>query len=216
MNSKEKIYYVYIITNLITNKQYVGSHICYKNCLDNYMGSSKYLNEDYKLYGIENFSKQILKDNYINKIDLLNGESEFILKFNALSPNGYNRFLPNKRLGFSMTGVPKKAWNKGLKLTEDQKKNMKKPKSKEHAIKVGLTKIGNKNMKGKHHTERTKELMRKAKLGTKHSKEHNNNFSKSRKGVPITPTQKILCLYCNKTIDKRNFSRWHGEKCKSK
>lgn len=212
----QKFYYVYIITNHISNKQYVGSHICYKDKVDNYMGSSKYLNEDYKLFGKENFSKQILKDDYKNNIEMLNGESEFILKYNTLAPNGYNRFLPNKRLSFNMAGIPKIAWNKGLKLSKDQTKNMHKTKSKEHVDKVALTKIGNQNMKGKHHTAETKKAMRNAKLGIKHSKEHIENFSKSRKGVSIKPTQKLLCPHCKTNIDKRNFSRWHGEKCKFK
>ena len=55
-----KFYYVYLITNLILNKQYIGSRICYKEDpnTDGYMGSSKYLSGDYKIYGIENFTKE--------------------------------------------------------------------------------------------------------------------------------------------------------------
>lgn len=27
--------------------------------------------------------------------------------------------------------------------------------------------------------------------------------------------QKLLCPHCNKTVDKPNYNRWHGEKCKN-
>lgn len=211
-------YYVYIITNTFLNKQYIGSRVCYKDKIeeDGYWGSSKYLNEDYKIYGKENFTKKILKSDCKDKIELLNEESRFIIEYNTLAPNGYNRFLPNSRSTFTMIGVYKIPWNKGKKLSEEQKKNMKRPKSENHKMRVGLTKIGNKNMLGKHHTSESKELMRNAKLGTHHSEEHNKNFSKARKGVQITPTSKMECKYCNKLIDKRNFSRWHGDNCKFK
>lgn len=48
----------------------------------------------------------MLQFDYENKIDLLEGESYYILKYNTLIPNGYNRFIPNKRKGFyaGMTG----------------------------------------------------------------------------------------------------------------
>ena len=56
-----KFYYVYLITNLVLNKSYIGSKICYKDdpINDGYMGSSKSLKEDYKKCGIENFTKKI-------------------------------------------------------------------------------------------------------------------------------------------------------------
>ena len=42
--------YIYIITNTITNKQYVGSRMYKGNPLkDSYMGSSKQLKEEYKI-----------------------------------------------------------------------------------------------------------------------------------------------------------------------
>jgi len=104
-----KFIYVYIITNLILNKQYVGSHVCYKNDAynDNYWGSSKYLKKDYNIYGKENFTKLILEfyDVNINKINLLENESKFILKYNTLSPIGYNRFLPNSKNNFYTLGT---------------------------------------------------------------------------------------------------------------
>ena len=69
-----KIYYVYQIINTILNKQYIGSRVSKQINDDNYMGSSKYLNEDYEIYGKENFIKKIINDEYKNIDDLLEGE----------------------------------------------------------------------------------------------------------------------------------------------
>jgi hypothetical protein len=141
MKSQVKFYYVYIITNTVLNKQYVGSRMCYKDNIedDNYWGSSKYLNEDYKIYGKENFIKEILKKDCKNKKKLLDVETEYILKYNTLESNGYNRFLPNKNYGFHCAGKKasqetreklskshkdSSAWSRGKKLSEKHKNNI--------------------------------------------------------------------------------------------
>ena len=121
-----KMFYVYLITNTILNKQYVGSHIFYGDNPneDTYMSSSGYVHNDIKKYGIENFKKEILRYDCKDKIEMLNEETKYILKYNTLAPNGYNYFLPNKNLGFHMCGVV--PWNKGAKLSSDIRKNMSK------------------------------------------------------------------------------------------
>jgi hypothetical protein len=119
-----KSLYVYIITNLILNKQYVGSRVCYIDnpCEDEYMGSSKYLNEDIDKFGKENFTKEILE--FCNdKVELFNAETDRIIKYNTLYPNGYNRFFPNKRKGF---------YRLGIKHTEETLNKLRRPKSEEH------------------------------------------------------------------------------------
>ncbi|MFA5154118.1 MAG: hypothetical protein WC554_16330, partial [Clostridia bacterium] len=106
MKKEIKFYYVYIITNNVLNKQYVGSRICYKEKIndDNYWGSSKYLDADYLIYGKNNFTKEILKDDYQNVDDMLIGESENMHKYNTFEPFGYNRYDPIKRKGFHTGG----------------------------------------------------------------------------------------------------------------
>lgn len=54
--------------------------------------------------------------------------------------------------------------------------------------------------------------------GYKFTDEQCSNISKGRKGQPannkgVSPT-KVTCLHCKKEIDVRNYSRWHGDKCK--
>jgi len=57
---QSKYHYFYKITNLINNHFYYGVHNT-DNLNDGYMGSEKRLNFAYKKYGIENFTKEILK-----------------------------------------------------------------------------------------------------------------------------------------------------------
>ena len=52
--------YIYIITNLINGKKYVGKKkICKQH--ESYMGSSKWLKQDIKELGKENFKKEIIE-----------------------------------------------------------------------------------------------------------------------------------------------------------
>ena len=81
--------YIYKITNLITNKSYVGQHKS-SDSWDNYMGSGKYLKSSMKKYGRRNFKKEVLKDN-INCLTAANiFEKIYIRKEGTLIPNGYN------------------------------------------------------------------------------------------------------------------------------
>jgi hypothetical protein len=51
----EKRYYIYITTNLINGKQYIGKHYGLIN--DDYFGSGILLQKALKKYGKENFKK---------------------------------------------------------------------------------------------------------------------------------------------------------------
>ena len=165
-----KFYYVYVITNNINHKQYVGSRICHISPdKDTYMGSSKSLKEDYKIYGIENFSKMIISDNYINSKEMLDEESFYILKYNTLYPSGYNRFIPNKKEGFYM---------ENYHYSEESREKMRQ------------SKLGRpSNNRGKKFSEESKKLVSLSQMGEKNhgfgkplSEEHKASIGKSLKG----------------------------------
>jgi hypothetical protein len=203
-----KIYYVYLITNKILNKQYVGSKIT-SNINDNYWGSSKYLNEDYKIYKKENFIKEILSDNYQNANDMINGESDYIHKYDTFAPNGYNRFDPKTRKGFHTIG---------LIHTEKTKQKMSEGK-------IGHVSIETKSKISKKKTGSTLSLIHKSRISDgvqtayaekrivkDHHGEKNPMYGKKRK---YNIANFKLCSYCNKIFDVQNYFR-HELKCKTK
>ena len=180
MTKQIQFYYVYIITNIVLNKQYVGSRICYKDKIedDNYWGTSKYLKEDYKIYGKHNFIKEILKDNYHNTNDMLNGESEYMHQYNTFAPNGYNRYDPILRKGFH-TGGCKHSDKTKNKISESQLGHQPSEKTRNKIAQA---------MTGKKFgpcSEERKENIRKTQIGkfvSKETCEKISNANRNRKG----------------------------------
>lgn len=78
--------FIYITTNLINGKKYIGSHKGSSG--DNYLGSGKILKYAIKKYGRENFKRKILIEcDSKNNLIL---EEKYIMEFNTLYPDGYN------------------------------------------------------------------------------------------------------------------------------
>ena len=243
MKKEVKFYYVYIITNLVLNKQYVGSRMCYKDKIEDdiYWGTSKYLDEDYEIYGIENFTKEIIQGDYTNLKDMLSGESFYMHQYNTFEPNGYNRWDPAQNPGWHMGGYHrihlaetkekmslikkgKISPNKGKKMSEEQKQKLRKPRSEKTKQKMSnsrrgmiLTKEHSKNhrgMIGKNHSEETKQKMRHP--HRKFSEETKQNikdaFGKGRR-TPWNKDKK-----CPQFAGKNNsmFGKHHSEESNKK
>ena len=89
---EKKFNFVYLTTNLINGKQYVGDHA--SNDLDswktkNYLGSGHYLYYAIKKYGRDNFKKEILEQ-YNTRQEAFDAQEKYINEYNTLVPNGYN------------------------------------------------------------------------------------------------------------------------------
>lgn len=80
--------YFYKITNNINNHFYYGVH-CTNDLNDGYMGSGKRLLYAYKKYGIENFSKEILKF-FDTPKEAFEYEAEIVTESLCQDPNCYN------------------------------------------------------------------------------------------------------------------------------
>lgn len=93
----EKYGYVFISTNLINNKKYIGRHKA-KSFTNKYKGSGKLIREAFKKYGINNFSVELIE--WCDSEDSLNERERYwISKYNATEdPNFYN--LSNGGEGF--------------------------------------------------------------------------------------------------------------------
>lgn len=92
---------VYKITNNINNKAYIGSSIRVQhrwkeeiNSAFNKNSSSYYypLSCAFRKYGLDNFSFEIIKDDFNSKEEMEQYEKEMIIKYNSLN-NGYNQTL---------------------------------------------------------------------------------------------------------------------------
>ena len=102
--------YYYLITNLLTGRRYVGYRLANgKYPLEDtkYFGDySKPLLEDIEKFGMENFTKVILRhERFVNKVTSSSHESMFMHMYDTLNPNGYNLYDPGKNPGFSTSGV---------------------------------------------------------------------------------------------------------------
>lgn len=159
---------VYLRTNLINGKQYVGQASDFKrreydwsNLNAPYAGD--YINKAREKYGLESWSVEILKE--CNSSEELNHwEMYFIEKFNTKRPFGYNLNDGGKgQSGFhhseeSKTKMSnsKKGVNKGIPRTEETKKKISEAKS---GIRTSL------GMTNHHHSDESKLKMSKARKG---------------------------------------------------
>lgn len=82
----EKQHYIYITTNLVNNKKYIGKHYGYLD--DNYLGSGIALNNAIQTYGKKNFKKEIYCICESNE-EACKKEQEIIEKFKAVESDDY-------------------------------------------------------------------------------------------------------------------------------
>ena len=91
-NYRLTTYYIYLITNKINGKTYVGQRKCPENKspeIDTYMGSGVRLHWAYDKYGQKNFTKEILAICYDkSRIDIL--EKEYISIYRSIGKAEYN------------------------------------------------------------------------------------------------------------------------------
>ena len=94
---------IYIITNKINNKQYIGSTIIepqkrFKQHIYNstHKNTHQYnypLYQAMRKYGIDNFNFEIILQKDCSEEEIRLIEKEYIIQYNSLCPNGYNQTL---------------------------------------------------------------------------------------------------------------------------
>lgn len=96
-------HYFYKITNNTNGHFYYGIHST-DNLDDGYMGSGRYLRRAYKKFGIENFTKEIVKF-FENREDCANFEKEIVTEELVNDPNCYNISLGGEQTSCKGTVV---------------------------------------------------------------------------------------------------------------
>jgi group I intron endonuclease len=184
----ELIHYVYITTNIINGKQYVGDRSCLCDPNeDKYLGSGRpYFKNALREYGKENFKKKIL-ELLPTRIDAFNAQEKYIQKYNTLVPNGYN--ISPKGGHNVINSMSKETRNK----ISVKKKELFKDKMKHPMFHKGYLISGENNgMYGKNHSSDSIQKIKnskkniseetKKKLRGPKSMECRKNMSKSAKG----------------------------------
>lgn len=211
--------FVYITTNIVNGKQYVGSHAT-KNLNDGYIGSGRIFLKAVNKYGKQNFQREILEE-CENILDARKLEPYYIIKYNTLVPNGYNvsdnggwGYLGSTH-GLSTRKRISKAL-KGKKFSDERKKRLR--------IACKGVQAGEKHpMYGKHHKQETIEKISNSRKGITSKEKHHyfgknrdietkNKISNTLKGThPSIDTKnklsesgknvkKIKCEYCGKEM----------------
>lgn len=146
----QQYHIVYIITNKINNKFYIGAHSTF-DLNDNYMGSGKLIKNAIKKHGIENFDKKILEFCNSNE-EMYLKEKEIVTLDLIKSDKSYNL-----KVGGTGPGSGEEHFFYGLKRPDHSKKILGK----------------NNPMFGKNHSEETKTKISKVNKGRKHTDEIN-------------------------------------------
>lgn len=198
----KKNYYIYLTTNLINNKKYIGQH--YGKINDNYLGSGVLLTKAISKYGKDNFKKEILK--VCQNADELNyWEKYYITYFDAVNNDEYYNLAEG---GINSDSF--KNWNKYLKEHPEeakefyQKNYQKLQKWKEKHPEEYYNKIiiplieSSKKWRNKHQEEVQEHMkkvnQRKEEWQKQHPEEHQKQVDKWRQAGSIANSQQILCI----------------------
>jgi len=203
---------IYLTTNLITGKQYVGQTT---NIRKDYIGSGLLIQKAIKKYGKENFKRETLIE--CSSQEELNEQEEFwIAVLNTLQPNGYNiQFGGSNGSGYKLSEDARhniSIGHKGRKHTEETKKKISKGNkgkiiSNETRKKISISLSGeNHPYYNQKFSDEHKKKIIESRRGYKPSEETKKKISISKKGS--TPWNKgKVDIYTAETLEKMKKSK---------
>ena len=162
---------IYMYINKINNKRYVGQAKNFRKRHNSHKAKDSNdtpIDNAFNKYGENNFEIKILKENLQTQCLLNFWESYYIDKFNTLSKNneGYNISSGGSN-GNPFAGKTDEEMNKRNKMVSDNAKKR-------------LSNKNNHPMYGKHHSEETKQKIKKSLIGTKLSDETKQKIGESQ------------------------------------
>ena len=208
---KKPLGYVYMTTNTLNGKYYIGSHV---GSNPNYMGSGTALKLAFAKYGLDSFAKEVLY--YCD--DFQEHEEALLIAIDAAGdPNMYN--LINSGTGGSLgrnysseTLAKMRAAHLGKTVTAETR------------AKLSVAHSGHLNHRyGKTHTAETRAKMSVAQLGKTPTAEALAKMRAAKLGKTHTaetrakmrrPQPKVACPHCLKKGGVSNMTRLHFDNCK--
>lgn len=195
--------FIYITTNRVNGKRYIGKRKCHSKKLDDeYLGSGTILLQAVKKYGKNNFYKEIICE-CCDYDDLNNKEKYYIDLYDAVNSNDFYNMIPGGLGGtvlgrFAITdGVKVKyvrddeavpylsnGWVKG-KPTQSLETREKRAKS----------------IRGIKRSDETREKMRLSALGKKPSDEARKRMSDAKIGKISSNAKKVVCIETGEIFD---------------
>ena len=170
--------YIYLITNTINGKKYIGKCERPAHKSTKYMGSGTYIQSAINKYGIENFTKELIEEN-LSKETICEREKYWIKKLNTKSEFGYNLTDGGDGVINVTDEVRKKISEKNKKLVGELNSRYGAKLTEEHKEILRISNLG------KTVSEETKKKISNSKLGSKLSAETKQKMSKSRYGKPL-------------------------------
>ena len=197
--------YVYMITNIINGKKYIGvSMKCDEKSLKKYFGSGIVIKEAIKKYGKDNFKKEIL-EKFNSEVEAREYEKQLINDLNAINDSEYYN-LVSGGYGGAVKGRTVSEETK-KKISQSLKGHKNYIPTDEHKKKLSEKFKGRESpMKGKTQNEFTKKT-----IGEETKRRWESGELKPYSGYK----QDIIeCPYCGKLGGKGLMRRWHFENCK--
>lgn len=220
--------FVYMTTNLINGKKYIGQKKYGRNC-DSYLGSGRVLKQAIEKYGKENFKREILEE-CDTKVELDKAEKNWISFYNASNDEMFYNIALGGDGNTGLIGERNPYYNKGhllegeknpfhgRKHSEESKKKMSdslkgKPKDKlrgrtfseEHKRKLSLAN----NFKGENHPL----------FGKKHSADSLSKMSEShrrtaKRGKENHKSRSVVCITTGEVFEtmKDGAKKYHINK----
>lgn len=203
----KKFNYIYLITNKVNGKIYIGKHSTNK-LDDGYMGSGVIISKAKQKYGIDSFTKEYLS--FCDSEETLNFLERFYIKKYKAKEVGYNLTDGGEgALGLKHSEESKEKNRQarlGKKASEETKKIIQ-----EHTKKQCEEK-GN-PFKGKHHSEESKRKLSEAKIGKHYPKlsEAKKGHATWNKGIKVEKFKWLTPQGEIKEMDMSNVKRWHSD-----
>jgi NUMOD3 motif/GIY-YIG catalytic domain len=239
-------YIIYLITNILNNRKYVGFHAT-NNLNDDYLGSGELINKAVKHYGKDKFTKIILE--HTNEKEWREKEVYWIKeKKTHISNGGYNlttggdgcvgyKYTEKQRqqLIIRVSGENNPMYGKKHtqeSIEKNRKSNTGKKQSEETKKKRAKSNTGKKrnektieNMKSawelrKINHPMTEETRKKIGINSKlhqTGKHHSEETKKKQSNSHKGKKHKrVICIYCGKDCTPSTLKRWHNDNCKFK